>query len=231
MSDQNNSFACLSLNRTRNIRQTLLLCTRPPKPEQSPTTNQTDNRPITSSKASHGAIVAGSLPSRVLPRFPHRGGLPRRTHAAANFAEHIRRNHFTSHLLFGLLRHLSYNPSMESERLEVQRLFADEGGGGVLRLIGPLTTNNLADFQNAVRREQVPTIILDLSHVPYIDSAGLGSLVGAYVSGLKSGRRIILTGVNERVLNLLEITRMDKLFLIFPSLTDAIEALSNSGNA
>jgi anti-sigma B factor antagonist len=120
---------------------------------------------------------------------------------------------------------------MESERLEVQRLFADEGGGGVLRLIGPLTTNNLADFQNAVRREQVPTIILDLSHVPYIDSAGLGSLVGAYVSGLKSGRRIILTGVNERILNLLEITRMDKLFLIFPSLTDAIEALSNSGNA
>jgi hypothetical protein len=37
--------------------------------------------------------------------------------------------------------------------------------------------------------------------------------------------------VNERILNLLEITRMDKLFLIFPSLTDAIEALSNSGNA
>lgn len=216
-----------------------MLCIRPPKPEQSRTTNQTDHRPITSSQPSHGAIVAGKesatppsfLPSRILPRSRIVAAFVARTHAAANLADHILRNHFTSHLLFGLLRHLSYNPSMESERLEVQRLFADEGGGGVLRLIGPLTTNNLADFQNAVRREQVSTIILDLSHVPYIDSAGLGSLVGAYVSGLKSGRRIILTGVNERILNLLEITRMDKLFLIFPSLTDAIEALSNSGNA
>lgn len=120
---------------------------------------------------------------------------------------------------------------MESERLQVQRLFAECGGRGVLRLIGPLTTDNLSDFQNAVRRENVATIILDLSHVPYIDSAGLGSLAGAYASGLKSGRRMVLVGLNERVLNLLQITRMEQLFLIFPTLADAIEALANSGAA
>ena len=110
-------------------------------------------------------------------------------------------------------------------------MFGGAGGQGVLRLKGPLTAENLSEFQNAVRRENSPTIILDLTDVPYIDSAGLGSLVGAYISGHKSGRRIALTGVNERVLHLFEITRVEQLFLIFPSLWDAIEALSNSGHA
>ena len=120
---------------------------------------------------------------------------------------------------------------MAGEPLEVEHVFGATGVQGVLRLKGPLTAENLADFQNAVRRENAPTMILDLSEVPYIDSAGLGSLVGAYISGQKSGRRIALTGVNDRVLHLFEITRVEQLFLIFPSLWDAIEALSNSGHA
>ena len=51
-----------------------------------------------------------------------------------------------------------------------------------------LTT--LFDFQAAVRAEKSPTVILDLSQVPYIDSAGLGSVVNAHVSCARSGRRL-----------------------------------------
>ena len=102
---------------------------------------------------------------------------------------------------------------------------------GILRLRGPLTTENIPPFQNAVRREDSATMFLDLSEVPYIDSAGLGSLVSAYTSCQKSGRRMILTGLNDRVSKLFEITRVEELFLIFPNLSDAIDALSNSGSA
>ncbi len=102
---------------------------------------------------------------------------------------------------------------------------------GVLRLRGPLTTENLPPFQNAVRRDDSAVLFVDLSEVPYIDSAGLGSLVSAYISLNKAGRRVILTGVNARVLKLFEITRVEQLFLMFPDLHTAIEALSNSGNA
>jgi anti-sigma B factor antagonist len=118
---------------------------------------------------------------------------------------------------------------MASEPLQVERLFAELGGRGVLRLKGPLTIENLPDFQNAIRRENVPTIILDLTEVPYIDSAGLGSLVSVYVSRHKSGQRMALSGVNARIINLLEITNMQQLFLIFPSLADAIDALATRG--
>jgi anti-sigma B factor antagonist len=120
---------------------------------------------------------------------------------------------------------------MEAEPLEVERLFSDAGGQGVLRFKGPLITQNLPNFQNAIRRERAPTVILDLTEVPYMDSSGLGSLVSAYVSGHKLGRRMALTGVNARIINLLEITKTERLFLIFPSLEDALDGLSNPGTA
>jgi anti-sigma B factor antagonist len=102
---------------------------------------------------------------------------------------------------------------------------------GVLRLRGPLTTENLPPFQNAVRRDDSAVLFLDFTDVPYMDSAGLGSLVSAYISRNKLGRRVILTGVNPRVLKLFEITKVAPLFLIFPDVHTAIEALSSSGSA
>jgi len=102
----------------------------------------------------------------------------------------------------------------------------------VLCLRGPLTMENVTPFQNAIRREEnAQSVILDLSEVPYIDSSGLGSLVSAYVSRQKAGRRVALSGVNARVLRLFEITNVESLFLIFPTLDDAVAALARAGQA
>jgi anti-sigma B factor antagonist len=120
---------------------------------------------------------------------------------------------------------------MSSEEFMVERFGEGSGSQGVLRLKGPLTFENLSSFQNAIRREDSTTVILDLTEVPYVDSAGLGSLVSTYVTGQKAGRRMILTGVNDRVLKLFEITRVEPLFLIFPTVWDAIEALTGAGRA
>jgi anti-anti-sigma factor len=115
---------------------------------------------------------------------------------------------------------------MRSGELMIERLEA-----GVLRLAGPLTLATQSLFQNAARREAAPTMILNRTHVPYVDSVGLGSLVGDYVSFQKAGRRVVLCGVNERVSKILVITRVEPLFLIFPSLWEAIEVLMNAAEA
>jgi anti-sigma B factor antagonist len=115
---------------------------------------------------------------------------------------------------------------MGSETLEIERL-----DRGVLSLHGPLTMENVSPFMNAVRREDAPTMILDFSGVPYLDSSGLGSLVSASTSCAKSGRRMALTGVNKRVLKVFEITRVEQIFLMFPTLADALEAFTNAGRA
>ncbi|MGA8491058.1 MAG: STAS domain-containing protein [Terriglobales bacterium] len=120
---------------------------------------------------------------------------------------------------------------MATEPLTIERLSAPEGPR-VLCLRGPLTFENLSMFQNAIRREEnVPMVILDLSDVPYIDSAGLGSLVSAYVGRHKATRHIALSGVNDRVLKLFETTRVEPLFLMFPTLEDAVTALTTAAEA
>ena len=78
---------------------------------------------------------------------------------------------------------------MASEPLEIDRL-----DRGVLSFRGPLTMENVTPFLNAVRRESAPTMILDLSGVPYLDSSGLGSLVSACTSAAKAGRRMLWRG-------------------------------------
>jgi anti-sigma B factor antagonist len=118
-----------------------------------------------------------------------------------------------------------------AEPLEVEQLRGDVPGQGVLCLRGPLTAENLIPFQHAIRREDSSTVVLDFSEVPYVDSAGLGSLVSAYISRHKAGRRMALSGVNPRVLKLLEITRTEELFLIFPTVEIAMEALAHAASA
>ena len=132
---------------------------------------------------------------------------------------------------FALLAGLAYNPPMPSEGLVIERIGDGAQGQGVLLLRGPLTLENLSQFQNAIRREEAGTMILDLTEVPYVDSAGLGSLVSTYVSNHKAGRRVVLAGVNERVLKLFEITHVEPLFLIFSTVEEALDALTGAGRA
>jgi anti-sigma B factor antagonist len=71
---------------------------------------------------------------------------------------------------------------------------------------------NMFEFQSKVRAAQAPTLILDLSEVPYMDSAGVGVLVGAYVSRDKDGRKLLLVGVVQRVRQTLQVTQVERFF-------------------
>ena len=118
-----------------------------------------------------------------------------------------------------------------ADEFEIERYDGEGIDQGVICLRGPLTAENLLPFQNAIRREHSSTLVIDFSDVPYVDSAGLGSLVSAYITGHKAGRRMALSGINDRVLRLLEITKTESLFLIFPTAEIAMEAFAHAGQA
>ena len=82
----------------------------------------------------------------------------------------------------------------------------------VLRLSGPLTLSTLFEFQNLVRAASGANLVLDVTQVPYVDSAGVGALVGAYVRHQKDGHTLTLAGANERVRNTLKVTRVQDFF-------------------
>jgi anti-sigma B factor antagonist len=56
------------------------------------------------------------------------------------------------------------------------------------------------------------TIILDFSKVSYIDSSGLGVLVGVWVSAKREGCDLKLVNLTDRIKELLRLTNLDKLF-------------------
>jgi len=96
--------------------------------------------------------------------------------------------------------------------LEIERQSEADGNSVMFRLHGPLLLGNFFSFQSMVRNDQSKLLIVDLADVPYIDSAGIGCLVGAHVSREHSGRKLILIGASERLLNMLKATKVDQLF-------------------
>jgi len=71
-----------------------------------------------------------------------------------------------------------------------------------------------------VRSDQSNLLMVDLTDMPYIDSAGIGCLVGAYVSRDHAGRKLVLIGVSDRVRTMLQVTKVDQLF----NFADTVEA-------
>jgi anti-sigma B factor antagonist len=115
---------------------------------------------------------------------------------------------------------------MREEPLVIEDLAEPEKGQRVLRLTGPLVISNLFDFQAKVRSDSSQTLILDFSGVPYADSAGIGSLVGAYVNRQKDGRSLALVGVNDRVRAVLKVTHVEQFFRFFDSVNAAEQAVA-----
>ncbi len=99
-------------------------------------------------------------------------------------------------------------------------------GQRILRLSGPLVVTTMSEFQATVRADTSRSLILDLTSVPYIDSAGIGALVGAYVTRHRDGRNLALVGVCERIHHTLNITRLDPFFRFFDSVSAAEEAFA-----
>jgi anti-sigma B factor antagonist len=113
---------------------------------------------------------------------------------------------------------------MPQEPLAIEDVPGPKDGQRILRLTGPITISNLFDFQSRVRTDTSRSLILDLTNVPYVDSAGIGALVGAYVTHQKDGRSLYLIGVSQRVQDALKVTRVQQFFHVYESLAAAEQA-------
>ncbi len=101
----------------------------------------------------------------------------------------------------------------------------------VLVLNGPLTLGNMFHFQALVRSDESRGTVVNMTAVPYIDSAGIGCLVGAQLFHQRNGRTFALVGLNQRVRDILRITAVDSLFTLFDTVDEAISGQAKSTTA
>ena len=115
---------------------------------------------------------------------------------------------------------------MPTERLQIATARGSREGRRILQLKGPLNIHTVFDFQSAVRAETSPGLIVDFSGVPFIDSAGLGTLVAAYVTAQKANRKLAFVGMNTQVKALLDMTHVSQFLKNYSTIQDAEAAIS-----
>lgn len=100
------------------------------------------------------------------------------------------------------------------------------GNATVLDIEGSIKLGESAEFfsqalENVLHHEK-GHVIIDFSGINQIDSTGIGELIG-YLSKFSSEhRQVLIVNPSQRILKLLKIVRLDKVFRIFPEEDSAL---------
>ena len=65
-------------------------------------------------------------------------------------------------------------------------------------------------------------VLVEMSEVSYIDSSGIASLVEAYQSARRDSTLFALVAVSDAAMRVLELARLDQVFSIHASVSDAL---------
>jgi len=99
------------------------------------------------------------------------------------------------------------------------RITLGEGSG--------LVRNSIKELVNSGQKN----ILVNLKEVTYIDSAGLGELVGAYATVTNRAGNIKLLHPQSRVHDLLQVTKLYTVFIAFDDEAEALRSFAAAASA
>lgn len=104
----------------------------------------------------------------------------------------------------------------------------DTNGVTVLSLSGRVTLGDESgQLRNTIKQllaQGKKRLVLDLTDVSYVDSAGLGTLVAAYTSARNEGGEVRLAGITKNFSELLNVTKLLTVFNVHDNVPDALKA-------
>ncbi len=90
-----------------------------------------------------------------------------------------------------------------------------------------LDAHNSSELKDRILRileEGGRRLVIDLADVNFIDSSGLGALLSGYKNTNQRSGTFILSGLQPRVRSMFELTRLNRVFEIYPRLQEAISS-------
>ncbi|HEY2859974.1 MAG TPA: STAS domain-containing protein [Terracidiphilus sp.] len=95
-------------------------------------------------------------------------------------------------------------------------------GTRIFRFTGPITLPNVFAFQSALREGAPPAAaILDLTLVPFMDSAGMGAVINYFTHCQRNHIRMLAAGVSPRVSELFKMTGVDTVIPMLETVEEA----------
>jgi len=99
-------------------------------------------------------------------------------------------------------------------------------GGTILDITGDIDLAHSPAMRRAllqeIKEKRTPKVFLNLEKVRYIDSSGIASLVEGLKASRDQGSRLILYGLSKTVREVMELSRLQKIFEIHDSEAQAL---------
>lgn len=113
---------------------------------------------------------------------------------------------------------------MQPAQLDLEKLSSSNGRSLVTRLNGKLSLETVHNFIQTLRSEPAAHLVLDMSGVSFLDSAGVGALVSLFVHRRSSGKSFAIAGLTRQGTAVLQVAGLTKLLPNFPTVEVALEA-------
>jgi anti-sigma B factor antagonist len=113
---------------------------------------------------------------------------------------------------------------MQPARLDLERDPASNGNSLVTRLSGKLSLETVHNFIQTMRPEPAGHLVLDMSGVSFMDSAGVGALVSLFVHRRNAGKSFAIAGLTQQGNAVLQVAGLTKLLPNFPTVDAALAA-------
>jgi anti-sigma B factor antagonist len=102
----------------------------------------------------------------------------------------------------------------------------------ILYVEGLIKLGESAEFfssalENVLKNEST-NVIIDFTKIDYIDSTGIGELVGYLGKFTSQNRKLILVNPSERIQKLLKLAKLDAVFKIYGTEDEAVAAESGA---
>jgi len=105
-------------------------------------------------------------------------------------------------------------------------------GVSVVRLDGRIVlgeeSNSLRERLKSLVAEGKKKIVLNMSNITYIDSAGLGTLVAAHVSAKTQGASVRLCHLGQKFHEVLQMTKLLTVFDVYDTEAAAVSSFQSS---
>ena len=95
----------------------------------------------------------------------------------------------------------------------------------IIEVTGDIDLHRSSKFQKkilSVLVDKPEKIVLDLSDVPYMDSSGVASMVKMLSHANDGGMKLKIANPSEKVRSIMEITNLDSVFDLSPTVEDAL---------
>ncbi len=113
---------------------------------------------------------------------------------------------------------------MPLANLEFQRQPESTENQLILRLKGKVSLETVTSFIAQLRPEPSPILVLDMSGVTFLDSAGVGALVQLFVHRKSAGKKFALAAFTPQGVAVMQVSGLVKLLPIYQTAAEALAA-------